>query len=76
MEIWWQNYLIVLLFSIQMCKITHEQIRPSGAKIFQDHKVIFKENFQFSRQIEKSSTFQDNIQFQALFKVCGNHATK
>ena len=45
--------------------------------IFQDYKshfqALFKENFPFSRQIEKSSTFQDSIQIQALFKVCGNH---
>ena len=37
-------------------------------------QALFKENFPFSRQVEKSSTFQDNIQIQALFKVCGNHA--
>ena len=36
---------------------------------------IFKENCQFSRQIEKSSTFQDNSQIQALVKVCGNHVS-
>ena len=38
-------------------------------------QALFKENYHFSRQIEKSSTFQDRIQIQALFKVCGNHVT-
>ena len=45
--------------------------------IFQAHnsnfQALFKGNCQFSRQIEKSSTFQDRSQIQALFKVCGNH---
>ena len=63
MEIWWQNYWIVLLFSIQMCKITHKQITLSGAYIFQDHKVIFKH---FSRKI---SHFQGRLKNQALFKT-------
>ena len=29
-------------------------------------QALFKENWQFSRQIKKSSTFQDSIQIQAL----------
>ena len=41
--------------------------------ITSNFQALFKENWQFSRQIEKSSTFQDSIQIQALFKVCGNH---
>ena len=76
MEIWWQNYWILLLFSNQMCKITHSQIRflvPLFFKTINDFQALFKENFPFSRHIEKSSTFQDRIQIQALFKVCGNH---
>ena len=36
-------------------------------------QALLKENCQFARQIEKSSTFQDSSQIQALFKVCGNH---
>ena len=46
-----------------MCKITHKQIRLSGAYFFQDHKVIFKH---FSRKI---SHFQGRLQNQALFKT-------
>ena len=37
-------------------------------------QALFKENCQISRQIEKSSTFQDSSQIQALFNVCGKHA--
>ena len=36
-------------------------------------EALFKEKLSFSRQIEKSSTFRDSIQIQALFKACGNH---
>ena len=58
-----------------MHKKTHRLI--FRAINFQAHKshfqALFKENYKFSRQVEKSSTFQDNHQIQALFKVCGNH---
>ena len=63
MEISWQNYWIVLLLSIQMCKLTPWQVRLSGAYIFQDQKVIFKH---FSRKI---SHFQGRLKNQALFKT-------
>ena len=36
-------------------------------------QTLLKEKWQISRQIEKSSTFQHNIQIQALFNVCGSH---
>ena len=53
------------------------QINFLGPLIFKPIKshfqALFKENYKFSRQVEKSSTFQDNHQIQALFKVCGNH---
>ena len=59
-----------------MCK-THKEIKFLGVIIFQAQNIsfqaLFKGNYQFSRQIEKSSTFQDRSQIQALFKVCGNH---
>ena len=56
---------------------THKQIRflePLFLKSIKSYfQALFKENWQFSKQIDKSSTFQDSIQFQALFKVSGNH---
>ena len=36
-------------------------------------QALFKENWEFSRQIEKSNNFQVS-QIQALSKVCGTHA--
>ena len=37
---------------------------------FSHFQALFWENISFSRQNEKSSTFQDSSQIQALFKVC------
>ena len=52
---------------------THNQIKflvPLFFKLIDSNfQALFKENCQFSRQIENSSTFQDRSQTQALFKV-------
>ena len=63
---------------LKMHKKQHTKtLKFLGVIIFQAHnsnfQALFKGNCQFSRQIEKSSTFQDRSQIQALFKVCGNH---
>ena len=56
----------------------HKQIKFLESLIFNpinsNFQALFKENCQFSRWVEKSSTFQDSSQIQALFNVCGNHA--
>ena len=58
-------------------KNKYKQIKFVGPLFFKPIKsnfqALFEENCQFSRQIEKSNTFQDISQIQALFKVCGNH---
>ena len=36
-------------------------------------QALFQENISFSRQNEKSSTFQDSCQIQTFFKVCGSY---
>ena len=49
-------------------------LEPLFFKVIKSNfQALFKENWQFSRQLEKSSTFQISIQIQALFKVSGNH---
>ena len=72
-KLWNQNH---------MCKMgrwvkAHKKIEFLGPlfikPINSNFQALFKDNCQFSRQIEKSSTFQDRSQIQALFKVCGNH---
>ena len=71
------NPLNLLKSNIQHAQNTHKQIMFVGPlfskPIKSDFQALFKENYQFLRQIEKSSTFQDSSQIQALFKVCGNH---
>ena len=71
------NPLNLLKSNIQHAKHTHKQVRFVGPLFFKPIKsnfqALFKKNCQFSRQIEKSSSFQDCSQIQALFKVCGNH---
>ena len=81
-EIWWQYYRIPYFFSNQMCLLHNKCTNRLGfyfcnPYFFQDTKnnfqAFFMENWQFSRQIEKSSTFQDSIQIQVVFKVCENN---
>ena len=66
-----------IIFSNQMCKIKKhiKFLSPLFLKPIKSYvQALFKENCQFWRQIEKSNTFQESIQIQALFRDCGNDA--
>ena len=71
------NSLNLLQSNVQNAYNIHKPIKFLGPLFLKSVKIhfqaLFNENCQFSRQIEKSSTFPDSSQIQAYFKVCGNH---